>query len=105
LSDKTASLVKGIQQVAENAGIAVSFNQVGGMFGLFFSEEKTIRHFSQVMACDSERFNQFFHAMLEKGIYLAPSAFESAFVSSAHSEEDIQKTIDSSGECFLALQV
>jgi glutamate-1-semialdehyde 2,1-aminomutase len=103
LTDKTLSLVNGIKQAADDAGIALSYNQVGGMFGLFFSEEKTIQYFSQVMTCDSDRFNRFFHLMLNKGVYLAPSAFESAFVSSAHSEEDIQKTIDISAACFKSL--
>ena len=57
-------------------------------------EEENIRYFSQVMECNAEQFNLFFHAMLDKGIYMAPSAFESAFVSSAHSEEDLKKTIE-----------
>ena len=103
LTDKTLSLVNGIKQAADDAGIALTYNQVGGMFGLFFSEEKTIQYFSQVMACDSDRFKRFFHLMLDMGVYLAPSAFESAFVSSAHSEEDIQKTIEISAACFKSL--
>jgi len=94
LSDKTQRLVLGIKKSANNAGVALSYNQVGGMFGLFFSEEENIRYFSQVMECNAEQFNLFFHAMLDKGIYMAPSAFESAFVSSAHSEEDLKKTIE-----------
>lgn len=100
LSAKALMLTKGIQEEADKASVALSYNQIGGMFGLFFSEEKSIRRFSQVMACDSQRFNQFFHGMLEQGIYLAPSAFETGFVSSAHSEEDLQKTIDCARTCF-----
>jgi len=64
------------------------------MFGLFFSEAETISNFEQVTRCDLERFNKFFHGMLEAGIYLAPSAYEAGFVSAAHSNDDIQKTLD-----------
>lgn len=100
LSTKALMLVKGIQAEADQAGVALGYNQIGGMFGLFFSEEKTITRFSQVMACDSTRFKKFFHGMLEQGVYLAPSAFETGFVSSAHSEDDLQKTIDCAKTCF-----
>ena len=93
LGVKTEALVKGLKDTADQAGIPLTYNQVGGMFGLFFTEEESITSFSQVMACDQKRFNQFFHAMLEHGIYLAPSAFEAGFVSAAHSDEDIQLTI------------
>jgi glutamate-1-semialdehyde 2,1-aminomutase len=102
LNTKTIMLVEGIQAEADKAGTALTYNQIGGMFGLFFSEEKTIIDFSQVMACDTQGFNQFFHGMLEQGIYLAPSAFEAGFVSSAHSEEDLQKTISCARKCFEA---
>ncbi len=100
LNAKTRMLTEGIQQQADAAGIDFCCNQVGGMFGLFFSEEKTISRFAQVMACDLQRFNQFFHSMLEQGIYLAPSAYEAGFFSIAHSEDDIQKTIDCAKTCF-----
>lgn len=102
LETKTKRLTEGIQLQAEKAGIAFSYNQAGGMFGLFFSEENNIRYFSQVMACDAQRFNRFFHGMLNQGIYFAPSAFETGFVSSAHSDEDLQKTIDCATLCFKA---
>jgi glutamate-1-semialdehyde 2,1-aminomutase len=69
-------------------------NLVGGMFGLFFSQEQSVLQFKQVTASDTERFKQFFHDMLDAGVYLAPSAFEAGFVSSAHSDADIEKTID-----------
>ncbi len=103
LTEKTTALVSGIQQAASDAGIALSSNQVGGMFGLFFSEEPCISRFAQVMACDQARFKQFFHAMLDAGIYLAPSAFEAGFVSSAHSDEDIQHTIEAASRVFKTL--
>ncbi|MFT5134661.1 MAG: glutamate-1-semialdehyde 2,1-aminomutase [Gammaproteobacteria bacterium] len=100
LERKTRHLMEGIQLKAREAGIALSYNHVGGMFGLFFSEDNKINSFSQVMACDAQRFNTFFHSMLDQGIYIAPSAFESGFVSSAHSDEDLQKTIDAAALSF-----
>jgi len=93
LSATTNILVKGIQKVADAAGIPFTTNAVGGMFGLFFTKEGSITSFEQVMNCNQERFNTFFHGMLEQGIYLAPSSFEAGFVSKAHTDEDIEKTI------------
>ncbi|OQX46879.1 MAG: aspartate aminotransferase family protein, partial [Candidatus Sedimenticola endophacoides] len=69
-------------------------NQVGGMFGIFFSDAEKVTNYAQATACDQERFKAFFHAMLEHGVYLAPSAFEAGFVSAAHSDADIQATLD-----------
>jgi glutamate-1-semialdehyde 2,1-aminomutase len=103
LTAKTTRLLQGLQAAADQAGVPFTTNQVGGMFGLFFSQEKTISRFSQVMACDVERFKQFFHAMLDKGVYLAPSAFEAGFVSEAHSDEDLQATVEAAGEVFAGL--
>ncbi|MDD2758789.1 MAG: glutamate-1-semialdehyde 2,1-aminomutase [Methylomonas sp.] len=103
LSAKTAQLLTGLQGAADQAGIAFTTNQVGAMFGLFFSEEKSIRRFTQVMQCDQSRFKRFFHAMLEQGIYLAPSAFEAGFVSAAHSDADIRATIVSADTVFKSL--
>ena len=100
LATKTENLLQGLQAAADQAGIPFTTNQVGGMFGLFFSTEKAITRFAQVMACDVERFKKFFHAMLEKGIYLAPSAFEAGFVSFAHTDADLQATIDAAAEVF-----
>ena len=103
LTRKTAELLSGLQQSADQAGIAFTTNQVGGMFGLFFSEEKQIRRFAQVMQCNQERFKRFFHGMLQHGVYLAPSAFEAGFVSAAHTAEDIQNTIDAATAVFKTL--
>jgi glutamate-1-semialdehyde 2,1-aminomutase len=103
LTRKTAELLSGLQQSADQAGIAFTTNQVGGMFGLFFSEEKQIRRFAQVMQCNQERFKRFFHGMLQHGVYLAPSAFEAGFVSAAHTTEDIQNTIDAATAVFKTL--
>lgn len=104
LSTQTEKLVTGILQAASKNGIALSANNVGAMFGLFFTPQKPIVTFSQVMACDLEKFNQFFHGMLERGIYLAPSAFEVGFVSSAHTDEDIDKTIQAADAVFSTLK-
>lgn len=103
LTTKTAKLLAGLQVAADHAGIAFTTNQVGGMFGLFFSNEKTVSRFSQVMACDVDRFKRFFHGMLDKGIYLAPSAFEAGFVSAAHTDEDLQATVDATADVFKEL--
>lgn len=93
LNKTTASLVEGIAGAARSAGVPMAFSQVGGMFGLFFTRQKVITSFKQVMQCSVDAFKVFFHGMLENGIYLAPSAFEAGFVSSAHSEQDIADTI------------
>ena len=103
LTRKTAELLSGLQNSADQAGIAFTTNQVGGMFGVFFSEEKQISRFAQVMQCNQERFKRFFHGMLEHGVYLAPSAFEAGFVSAAHTAEDIQNTIGAATEVFKTL--
>ncbi|MDD2761758.1 MAG: aminotransferase class III-fold pyridoxal phosphate-dependent enzyme, partial [Methylomonas sp.] len=103
LTAKTTQLLAGLQAAADAAGIPFTTNQVGGMFGLFFSEEKSISRFAQVMACDVERFKHFFHAMLEQGVYLAPSAFEAGFVSGAHTEGDLLATAEAAGEVFKGL--
>jgi glutamate-1-semialdehyde 2,1-aminomutase len=94
LTAKTGKLTSGLKDRAHQADIALTTHAVGGMFGLFFSEEQKITTFAQVMQCDQNLFKRFFHAMLEQGIYLAPSAFEAGFVSAAHTDEDLEKTLD-----------
>ncbi|MBD3821803.1 MAG: glutamate-1-semialdehyde 2,1-aminomutase [Thiotrichales bacterium] len=93
LEAKTTKLVAGLQSAADEAGIDFTTNQVGAMFGYFFSTEKNIRRFAQVAKGDMERFKKFYHGMLDEGVYLAPSAFEAGFVSSAHTDADIDNTI------------
>jgi glutamate-1-semialdehyde 2,1-aminomutase len=102
LGAKTRMLTAGIQAEADFFGVPFTTTQVGGMFGLFFSGEKKIVNFDQAGAVDVEMFKRFFHAMLDKGVYLAPSAYEAGFVSSAHTEEHISATIDSARESFRA---
>ena len=96
-------LTAGMVQRARAAGIDLSSNQVGGMFGLFFTEQDPVSNFSQVMACDQDRFVRFFHGMLREGIYLAPSAFETGFVSSAHDEQAIDTTLEAAERVFATL--
>ena len=103
LSDSAAALVQGLQQAADNAGIGFATNQVGGMFGFFFTQEKSVSHFAQVVACDQEIFKQFFHGMLGEGIYLAPSSYEAGFISAAHGEVEIQTTITAAKKVFSTL--
>lgn len=103
LSEMALKLVSGIQQRASEAGIPMTYNQVGGMFGLFFTDKEKVTSFSDVMNCDTARFNQFFHGMLERGVNLAPSSFEAGFVSSAHGEEEINTTLAKAEEVFSTL--
>jgi len=103
LDAKTAKLVNGLQAVADEAGIAFTTNQVGGMFGLFFNEEKAISRFAQVAKGDMDRFKAFYHGMLNEGIYLAPSAFEAGFVSIMHSDEDIEATLSAARKVMATL--
>lgn len=103
LTEQTKKLAKGLEERAAKANIPLTTNQVGAMFGFFFSEEKNISSFEQVSACDAERFKTFYHAMLQEGIYLAPSSYETGFVSSAHTNEDIEKTLDAAEKVFLTL--
>lgn len=91
---KVEKLLAGLQQAADQQGIAFTSNHVGGMFGIFFTELAQVKTFRDVADhCDTARFNAFFHGMLQEGIYLAPSAFEAAFMSGAHSDADIDATI------------
>lgn len=94
LAEKVKQLTCGIKTAADKSGIALATQQVGGMFGLFFTEAATVTSFADVSQCDVERFNRFFHGMLDAGVYLAPSAYEAGFVSAAHTSEDIDKTVE-----------
>ncbi|BAU58427.1 glutamate-1-semialdehyde aminotransferase [Halorhodospira halochloris] len=100
LEATTAKLVDGFKQRADKAGVPLTTNQAGSMFGLFFTSESPVTTFEQVKACDLEAFNRFFHAMLEEGVYLAPAAFEAGFVSLAHDETAVQETLDAAERAF-----
>jgi len=90
---KTDKLVSGLRNAAERHGIPFTTNHAGSMFGFFFTDEPTITNYKQVMACDIERFNRFFHGMLDAGVYLAPASYEAGFMSAAHTDEDIDFTL------------
>ena len=100
LTAKTRQLVDGIQQVADQSGVPMFTTQVGGMFGLFFTEAKRIVNFAEAGQVNVNAFRVFYHQMLERGVYLAPSAFEAGFVSSAHTEEHIMATVAAARESF-----
>jgi glutamate-1-semialdehyde 2,1-aminomutase len=99
LERKTNLLTDGLVAVARAAGVPFSVNRVCGMFGLFFTAEK-VETYAQATACDVAAFNRFFHAMLDRGVYLAPSAFEAGFLSTAHSEQDIADTLEAARAAF-----
>ena len=104
LTAATEKLAMGLKAAAERHGVNLSINYVGAMFGFFFTDdEQPITTFEQVIACDSEKFNRFFHLMLEHGVYLAPSAFETGFLSTAHSDDIIEKTLEAAAKCFAQL--
>ena len=100
LTAKTEKLASGLVAQAQKVGVPLTSNQVGGMFGIFFTDATAVENFAQSTTCDQEAFKQFFHAMLDRGIYLAPSAFEAGFVSAAHSDEDIEATLATAGAAF-----
>jgi len=100
LGEKTRMLTEGIQAEADFFEIPFTTTRVGGMFGLYFTAEKQIVNFEQSGAVDVDRFKRFFHAMLDNGVYLAPSAYEAGFVSSAHTEEHISATISAAREAL-----
>ncbi|MDO4203964.1 MAG: glutamate-1-semialdehyde 2,1-aminomutase [Selenomonadaceae bacterium] len=92
LTLKVKEILAAVDAAAKKYGVAVQLHQAGSMFGIFFSE-KDVENYADAEACDQEAFKVWFHSMLEQGIYLAPSQFETIFMSMAHSDEDIAKTI------------
>jgi glutamate-1-semialdehyde 2,1-aminomutase len=102
LALKTQALTDGLVAAAREAGVPFSANRVGGMFGLFFCADR-VESFAQATACDREAFRRFFHAMLERGVYLAPSPFEAGFMSSAHDDDAIGATLEAARAAFAAV--
>ncbi|SET32051.1 glutamate-1-semialdehyde 2,1-aminomutase [Nitrosomonas marina] len=101
LSDTTRQLTDGLTTCAQKHGIDFCAQSIGGMFGLYFSKNIPAS-FAEVMACDKNGFNRFFHAMLDKGIYFAPSAFEAGFVSTTHGSKEINETLSAAENIFAA---
>ena len=103
LSATCTQLTDGLLERARNAGIPLACNRVGGMFGLFFTDAKEVNNFYDVGQCNLDRFRLFFHAMLNHGVYLAPSAYEAGFVSAAHDRDALEATFIAAEKCFAAL--
>jgi glutamate-1-semialdehyde 2,1-aminomutase len=104
LAEKTTHLCEGLLNAARATNVPFAVNQVCGMFGLFFTDKAPVRYFREVMDCNVERFKAFFHHMLDEGVYLAPSAFEAGFMSIAHTDVDIDATINAARKAFQQLQ-
>lgn len=103
LAEKTKTLAEGLKALATKHNVPFVVQYVGGMFGLFFTEQTEVTSFQEVMKCDAAKFNRFFHLMLEQGIYLAPSAFEAGFMSLVHSDADIEATLQAADKAFAQL--
>jgi len=103
LNEKVVMLTEGLKERATAANIGLTTNEVGGMFGVFFTEVEKVSNFAEVSQCNVERFKRFYHGMLDQGIYLAPSAYEAGFVSSAHTNEDIENTLNAAETVFKTL--
>ncbi|HRN61731.1 MAG TPA: aspartate aminotransferase family protein, partial [Luteimonas sp.] len=103
LEATTHALCDGLEAAAREAGVPFTTTRVGAMFGLFFTEAPAVDTYAQAVACDTAAFNRFFHAMLERGVFLAPSAFEAGFVSSAHDEAVVAATLAAAKEAFAAV--
>jgi glutamate-1-semialdehyde 2,1-aminomutase len=103
VADRTEALIDGLLERARAAGVPLTANRVGGMFGIFFTDAPRVTNYEQATACNQAQFRAFFHGMLERGVYLAPSAFEAGFVSIAHEGPQIQATLDAAEEAFAAL--
>jgi len=100
IAARTTQLVEGLRECAARADVPFYCDSLGAMFGLFFTHDAPVTSFAQVKQCDTDRFARFFTRMLERGIYLAPSAFEAGFVSAAHSEDDIAETLAAASAAF-----
>lgn len=103
LGESTGALVEGMKAAAARHGVPFTGGHVGGMFGFFFTTADKVTSFDDVMACDTDAFKTFFHAMLDRGVWLAPSAFEAGFTSAAHTEADIAATLEAADAAFAIL--
>lgn len=104
LEKKVSVLEKGINEASEKAGVKIFLSRVGSMFTIFFSDEP-VRDYKEALTADTKRYAAFFHAMLDAGVYLAPSQFEAGFVSVAHTDEDIARTVEAAAAAFRAVAV
>ncbi|MBM7072752.1 glutamate-1-semialdehyde 2,1-aminomutase [Shewanella sp. 202IG2-18] len=104
LARKTKYIAEGLKALANKHNIPMAINYVGGMFGFFFTEEQNVTRFDQVTKCDMERFKAFYHGMLNEGVYLAPSAYEAGFLSMAHDDAALEKTLEAADKVFANLK-
>jgi glutamate-1-semialdehyde 2,1-aminomutase len=104
LAKKVDILMKGLRELARQAHIPFATNQIGGMFGFFFTTEAQVDSYTKVLACDTGHFRTFFHGMLSRGIYFAPSPYEAGFMSAAHSQADLAMTLNAAEEVFVTMQ-
>ncbi|AUB80173.1 glutamate-1-semialdehyde 2,1-aminomutase [Candidatus Thiodictyon syntrophicum] len=100
IAARTVQLTDGLVERARAAGVPLAVNRVGGMFGLFFTDAPQVTNYAQATACNQDQFRAFFHAMLEHGVYLAPSAFEAGFVSITHEEAQLEATLEAATAAF-----
>lgn len=105
LNKSTEYLTNGLKNIAKQFELPLQTHQVGGLFGLFFTTENTITHFEQIAKCNIERFKKFFHGMLQNGVYLAPSAFESGFVSTQHTQSVLDDTLEAAHRVISNFQI
>ncbi|WP_305815825.1 glutamate-1-semialdehyde 2,1-aminomutase [Photobacterium leiognathi] len=103
LADITKRLADGFKALADKHGIPLAVNQVGAMFGFFFTDQENVTCYEDVTKCDVERFKRFFNLMLERGVYLAPSAYEACFTSLAHNTQIIDATLEAADYAFATL--
>ncbi|HAT42099.1 MAG TPA: glutamate-1-semialdehyde-2,1-aminomutase [Rheinheimera sp.] len=103
LTAKTTALLDGFKAAASKAGVPLTTNQVGGMFGFFFTDQPEVTSYQQATQCNIDAFKRFFHLMLAEGVYLAPSAYEAGFLSLAHTDADLAATIAAAERCFAQL--
>ena len=103
LAERTRQLADGLKTVAKDVNIPLAVDCEGGMFGFVFTDDAPVRCLEQVANADIDRFKAFFHGMLAAGVYLAPSAFEVGFVSAAHGDEEIGKTLEAARKVFSTL--
>ena len=99
----TTALCEGLEAAAAEAGVAFTTNHAGTMFGGFFTDRESVSNYGEVMACDTDAFSHFFHAMLDNGVYLAPASYEAGFVSSAHGDNELDATLEAARKAFATL--
>ncbi len=104
LSTKLSLLLNGLKAIADDIGIPLQVQQAGGMFGIYFTDSKDLSSYEAMTNCDVAAFREFFHGMLKRGVYLAPSAFEAGFISSSHTQADLEETLAAAQETLTEMK-